>query len=103
MQELTDDDIKDLIRMGHKSREFERDREFWLGRGWSEDEIGSAIRLAKEFESGKLKLEMGIDDKKRIIKKNIVLFQRMGFSDEETEEMVRDAMKDFIPITSKSI
>lgn len=100
MQQLTDDEIKDLIRMGHKSREFESEKEFYKSKGWSDEEIERAINMAKEFERGKLKLEMAADDKKRIIKKHIALFQKMGFSDEETEEMVRDAMKDFIPMTS---
>lgn len=100
MQELTNDDVKDLIRMGHKSREFEHDKEIYLSKGWSNEEIERAIKLAKEYESGKLKLQMTNEDKKRLIKKYIVLFKKAGFSDEETEDMVRNTMKDFIPLTS---
>ena len=99
MQSITDDEIEDLIRMGHKSKEFERDRDFWLSKGWSTEEINMSIQLANDFESGKLILEMKPEDKKRLIKKNIVLFKKLGFSDEETEEIVRDSMKNFIPLT----
>lgn len=100
-QEMTDDEIMDLIREGHTSKDFESDIDFWTEREYSLEDIKRAIRLAKDYESGKLKLEMSEEDKKRLIKKNIVLYKRLGFSDEDVEEIVRDIIKKFIPLTEK--
>ena len=87
MDELTDEDILDMIRNGETLKEFEKYEHLLKTAGnFSENVINRIKKMFRDYESGKLKVTCTEEDKKRIIMEHIKAYKKAGDSDKEIEK-----------------
>ncbi len=84
-KELSDEDMRDLIRQGMTRNRLEKEFK-WELKDLPEHNKRKLLRMVKDNESGKLKVLCNEDDRRRILKLEIKVMQDAGWTEKEIEE-----------------